>query len=88
MDCNTCGGAFALAGQTLTVGPSLACTRAACPTMAFENTYTGVLSGGSTVTLSSGTLGAVVSAWNAALRALTPALDTTRTLVGAPYAVS
>ena len=56
VDCNTCGGAFALAGQTLTVGPSLACTRAACPTMAFENTYTSVLSGGSTVTLSSGTL--------------------------------
>ena len=32
-DCNTCGGVFALSGQTLTAGPALACTRAACPTM-------------------------------------------------------
>ena len=54
-----------LAGQTLTVGPSLACTRAACPTMAFENTYTSVLSGVSTVTLSERDARAVVSAWNA-----------------------
>lgn len=56
VDCNSCSGAFALAGQTLTAGPVLACTRAACPTMAFENAYTSVLSGESTVTLSAGTL--------------------------------
>ncbi len=55
-DCNSCGGAFALAGQTLTAGPALACTRAACPTMAFENVYTSLLSGDSTVTLSDGRL--------------------------------
>ena len=51
-DCNMCGGAFILSGQTLTVGPALACTRAACPTMAFEFTYTRLLGGDSTVTLS------------------------------------
>jgi heat shock protein HslJ len=55
-DCNTCGGTFALSGQTLTAGPALACTRAACPTMAFENRYTTVLSGDSTLTLTDNTL--------------------------------
>jgi heat shock protein HslJ len=55
-DCNVCGGAFVLSGQTLTAGPALACTRAACPTMAFESTYTRLLSGDSTVTLSDGAL--------------------------------
>lgn len=56
VDCNTCSGAFALSGQTLTAGPALACTRAACPTMAFENTYTSLLGGNSSVTLAQGTL--------------------------------
>jgi heat shock protein HslJ len=56
VDCNTCGGTFAVSEQTLTAGPALACTRAACPTMAFENTYTGMLSGDSTVALSGNTL--------------------------------
>jgi heat shock protein HslJ len=55
-DCNTCGGAFTLSGQTLTAGPALACTRAACPTIAFESVYTGLLGGDSTVTLTNGTL--------------------------------
>jgi len=55
-DCNMCGGTFSLSGQTLTAGPALACTRAACPTMAFESTYGRLLSGDSTVTLSNGTL--------------------------------
>jgi len=55
-DCNLCGGAFKLSGETLTAGPALACTRAACPTMAFESTYGRLLSGDSTVTLSNGTL--------------------------------
>jgi heat shock protein HslJ len=56
VDCNTCSGTFALSGATLTAGPALACTRAACPTMAFETAYTGILSGDSTVTLSGSTL--------------------------------
>ncbi len=55
-DCNTCTGPFSLLGFTLTAGPSLACTRAACPTMAFENVYTALLAGDSTVALPNGTL--------------------------------
>ena len=55
-DCNTCAGTYTLSGQTLTAGPALACTRAACPTMAFENAYTGLLSGEHTVTASGNTL--------------------------------
>ena len=55
-DCNTCGGTYTLSGQTLTAAPSMACTRAACPTMAFENTYMKLLGGESTVSLSGGTL--------------------------------
>jgi heat shock protein HslJ len=55
-DCNVCGGAFTLSGETLTAGPALACTRAACPTMAFESTYTRLLGGDSTVMLSDGAL--------------------------------
>lgn len=51
-DCNGCIGTFALAGQTLTAGPALACTRAACPTMEFESIYTSVLTGDSTVSMS------------------------------------
>lgn len=50
-DCNTCGGAFTLLGDTLTAGPNLACTRAACATMPFETAYTGVLAGESTISL-------------------------------------
>lgn len=56
VDCNVCNGAFALAGQTLTVGPNLACTRAACPTMAFETLYTSILGGDHTVEVSGNTL--------------------------------
>jgi heat shock protein HslJ len=55
-DCNTCNGGFTLSGNTLTAGPALACTRAACPTMAFETAYTGILSGEHTVSLSGNTL--------------------------------
>jgi heat shock protein HslJ len=65
-DCNTCVGGFALSGQTLTVAPRLACTVAACPTMAFANTYTTLLAGDSTVTLSGNTL--VLSSARGALR--------------------
>jgi heat shock protein HslJ len=56
VDCNTCNGPFALSGQTLTAGPGLACTRAACRTMEFENTYTRLLGGEGTVTLSGDSL--------------------------------
>jgi heat shock protein HslJ len=50
-DCNICNGVFSLNGQTLTAGPTLICTRAACPTMTFENTYTLLIAGDSTVSL-------------------------------------
>jgi heat shock protein HslJ len=56
VDCNVCNGAFTLSGQTLTAGPAFACTRAACPTMAFESGYTSLLSGQSTVLLSNNVL--------------------------------
>ena len=55
-DCNVCSGTFVLSGQTVTAGPALACTRAACATMAFENAYTSLLAGDSTVTLSTNSL--------------------------------
>jgi heat shock protein HslJ len=55
-DCNSCSAAFTLSGQTLTAGPAMACTRAACPTMAFETVYTSLLSGESTATVSARTL--------------------------------
>ena len=55
-DCNTCNGPFVLSGQTMTAGPAMACTRAACSTMAFENLYTSILSGDSTATLTDGVL--------------------------------
>lgn len=56
VDCNSCSGTFALAGPVLTVGPNLACTRAACPTQAFESLYTGILGGDHTAELSARTL--------------------------------
>jgi heat shock protein HslJ len=65
-DCNLCGGTFKLADETLTVGPALACTRAACPTMEFESVYTSLLSGDSTVTLSGNSL--VLSSTRGVLR--------------------
>ena len=40
----------------LTAGPNLACTRAACPTMAFENAYTSLLGGDSNIVVTGSTL--------------------------------
>jgi heat shock protein HslJ len=56
VDCNVCNGPFALVGDALTTGPALACTRAACPTMAFGHVYTELLTGTSRVTLAGDTL--------------------------------
>jgi len=55
-DCNMCGGSFSVEGTTLSAGPNLACTRAACPTMAFESAYTAILSGDSTTVVTNSTL--------------------------------
>ncbi len=48
-DCTPCTGQYTLAGTTLTAGPLFACTRAGCPTAAFEATYVGILGGDHTV---------------------------------------
>ena len=45
VDCNTCTGPFTLSGGTLTIGPMLACTRAACSTAAYESAVVSLLSG-------------------------------------------
>ena len=66
VDCNTCSGPFSLSGGTLTAGPAIACTRAACRTMEFENAYTRILGGEATVTLSGVSL--VVSSPRGVLR--------------------
>jgi heat shock protein HslJ len=55
-DCNVCGGSLVVDGQTVTIGPMLACTLAACPTMAFENQYVAVLSGASAAQADSSSL--------------------------------
>ena len=55
-DCNTCVGSLTVSGQTLTIGPAVACTRAACPTMAFENIYTAIIAGDSNASVSGNTL--------------------------------
>jgi heat shock protein HslJ len=55
-DCNVCGGVFRVSGSELSIGPALACTRAACPTMAFETIYESMLAGDSTATLDGSTL--------------------------------
>jgi heat shock protein HslJ len=56
VDCNVCGGAAAVTGDSMTIGPRLACTLAACPTMAFGNDYLGVLAGDSAARLVGTTL--------------------------------
>ena len=56
VDCNVCSGVFSLSGDTLSAGPNLACTRAACESAPFEYAYTSILSGDSVVATSSSTL--------------------------------
>jgi heat shock protein HslJ len=45
VDCNVCTGRFTSDRNTLTVGPQLACTRAACETASYENAVLTLLSG-------------------------------------------
>ncbi len=51
-DCNSCGGTFSVEGTTLTAASTLACTRAACPTMTFEAAYLAILGGDSQIAMS------------------------------------
>ena len=55
-DCNTCTGSATLASSTLTLGPALACTRAACATATFESAFTTIMSGDHTAVVSDGSL--------------------------------
>jgi len=55
-DCNTCGGSLVINGTSVTIGPLLACTRAACSTMAFENAYLTLLTGESTAQIDANSL--------------------------------
>ncbi len=50
-DCNVCSGGVVFGNRAVTIGPLLACTRAACPTMAFESSYVTTLAGDSAVRL-------------------------------------
>lgn len=50
VDCNTCSGPFTISGTTLTVGPTLACTRAACETASYESAVVALMSGAHEVT--------------------------------------
>jgi heat shock protein HslJ len=45
VDCNTCTGPFAVNGDSLVIGPMLACTRAACATASYESEVVTMLSG-------------------------------------------
>ena len=56
VDCNRCGGSMRLDGSTLTLGPLLACTLAACPTMEFASVYQSVLIGDSQASADANTL--------------------------------
>jgi len=55
-DCNTCTGNGTLASSTLTLGPMLACTRAACATATFESVFTTMVSGDHTAAISDGSM--------------------------------
>jgi heat shock protein HslJ len=45
VDCNTCTSPYTVAGSTLTIGPVLPCTRAACETASYENAVVAMLNG-------------------------------------------
>jgi heat shock protein HslJ len=45
VDCNTCTGPFTVNGNTLTMGPTLTCTLAACATASYATTVVDMLSG-------------------------------------------
>jgi heat shock protein HslJ len=45
VDCNVCTGRFTSDATTLTVGPELACTRAACETASYESAVLMLLGG-------------------------------------------
>jgi heat shock protein HslJ len=50
-DCNRCSGTVTLDGDTLTMGPALACTRAFCSSAPFDDTFLRLLADKSTASL-------------------------------------
>jgi heat shock protein HslJ len=44
-DCNSCAGAYRADESSLTIGPQLACTQAACPSAPFDRKYVTALAG-------------------------------------------
>jgi heat shock protein HslJ len=44
-DCNTCAGTYRVDRSSLTFGPQLACTQAACPSAPFDREYVTALAG-------------------------------------------
>lgn len=48
-DCNNCSSAYSISDSTITVANAMACTRAYCPTAAFERDYTSLVNGEFTV---------------------------------------
>lgn len=50
-DCNQCGGPAAIGGNTVTVGPAVACTRVFCPSAPYDDTFVRILSGESEATI-------------------------------------
>jgi heat shock protein HslJ len=50
-DCNRCGGDVTLEGNTVTMGPALACTRAFCSSAPFDDTFVRLLAGTSTASI-------------------------------------
>jgi len=55
-DCNRCNGPAAVGASTLTVGPILACTRAACASAPLDAAFLRILAGESAATLEGDTL--------------------------------
>ena len=45
VDCNTCTGSYTAGDSTVSIGPTLACTRAACATADYESAVLALLSG-------------------------------------------
>ena len=55
-DCNRCATGYSISGETLTVGPNAACTRAACASAPFDQQYVSALIGATTARVSGDTL--------------------------------
>ena len=55
-DCNRCAGSYSVSGDAFAVGPTAACTRAACSSAPFDQEYVRALSGATIARASGDTL--------------------------------